>query len=141
MQVPSDPVGPWFPAFVPAPQHKLADLLDACTTAKHASTMHKYHDMAEKWSAAWFCLSSNKEADEWGSCASISVEGLRCPGNAVACTSLSCMLLVTRDFFVKLHCPEPLSAERLCLQTCLLAKVSSECSQLLAPCLSLVHSP
>ena len=122
--VPSNPIGPWFPAFIPAPQQELADLLDSHIRSKRAYTTRKYRDMAEKRSAAWFQLSSNMEADERSSQASISVEGLRCPTDSLASTSLLCMLPIAHKFFVNLHCLEPPSQNRAHLQCSILDEVS-----------------
>ena len=80
--------------------------------------------MAEKRSTAWFHLSSNKEADECGSCTSVSVEGLRRPSDTLASTSLSTMLPIAHDFFIDLHHPEPPSHDHACLQDSLLEEVS-----------------
>ena len=131
--VPSDPLGPWFPAFVPAPQAELATLLDSRIKSKRAYTTRKYCEMAEKRSAAWFQLSSNMEADERGSRASISVEGLRRPSDPLASTSLSDMLPIAHEFFVDLHTPVPPTADRARLQASLLDEVSESYSHIPGP--------
>ena len=89
--------------------------------------------MAEKRSAAWFQLSSNMEADERGSRASISVEGLRCPSDTLASTTLSDMLPIAHEFFVDLHTPIPPSADRARMQASLLDEVSDSYSHIPGP--------
>ena len=76
--------------------------------------------------SAWFNLSSNKEADERGSRASMSVEGLRRSTLDVATTNLRHMLHIARDHFRLLHTPHPLSSQRCQAQSSLLAEVAEE---------------
>ena len=130
---PSDPIGPWFPAFVPAPQKELADLLDSRIKSKRAYTTRKYREMADKRSAAWFQLSTNMEADERGSRASISVEGLRRPSDPMASTRLMDMLPIAHEFFVDLHTPIPPDADRARLQATLLDEVSDSYGHIPGP--------
>ncbi len=59
-----------------APARNVADFLDTRIAAKRASQLKKYKDMVRLHTSEWFNLSSNKEADEQGSRASVSVEGL-----------------------------------------------------------------
>jgi len=122
--VPSDPVGPWFPALVPAPSRYVADLLDIRVKASNAATLKKFRDMESAHSTAWFRLSSNKEADERGSRASVSVTGLRRPSEPSASLSLDKMLPIAQDFFNKLHTPEPPCECRRELQESMLVEVS-----------------
>ena len=89
--------------------------------------------MAEKRSAAWFHLSSNKEADKRGSRASVSIEGLHRPNDALASMTLSRMLPIVRDFFVDLHCPEPPSQDHTRLQDALLMEVSTSYGSIPGP--------
>ena len=88
--------------------------------------LKKYRSMAASHSSEWFKLSSNKEADERGSRASISVEGLRHSSNDNASTSLCDMTNIAHDFYFKLHTPEPPSAARTDSQISLLREVKDE---------------
>jgi len=71
----------------------------------------------------WFKQSSNKELDERGSRASVSVEGLRRPGENIARTDLEGMATVAKDYFYDLHTPEPLDQAREVAQQALLEEV------------------
>ena len=73
--------------------------------------------------SAWYNLSSNKEADERGSHASISVAGLRLSPNHKATPVLGEMVQVARSYFYDLHTPEPPSARCLLAQSALLDEV------------------
>ena len=130
---PSDPVGPWFPAIVPAPQGSVANLLDSRVSLRRAATLRKYRNMVDSHSSAWFKLSSNKEADERGSRASVSVDGLRRSSSDVASTSLPTMLPIARSFFTDLHTPVPASPTRSALQHSLLEEVHDTYSTLPSP--------
>ena len=120
---PSDPIGPWFPAIVPVPQYHLADLLDTRVSLRRAATLRKYNAMVDSHSSAWFKLSSNKESDERGSRASVSVDGLRRSPRDVATTSLSAMLPIAHSYFRDLHTPIAHCPSRAALQAALLDEV------------------
>src|SRR5258706_652980 len=81
----------------------------------------------------WFNLSSNKEADERGSRASVSVEGLRRSANAPATTDLRHMLHIAQDHFRVLHSPLGASPERSVSQRTLLDEVTAEYNAKPAP--------
>ena len=130
---PSDPIGPWFPAFAPPPQIEVADFLDRRAAAKRVATLKKYRHMAEIRSSEWFKLSSNKEADERGSRASISVEGLRRSSTDRPSTALHEMLPIARSFFSELHTPEAPSLARSLAQSRLLSEVTASYKDLPAP--------
>ena len=130
---PSDPIGPWFPAMVPAPQTSIADLLDSRVSLRRASTLRKYRAMVDSHSSAWFHLSSNEEADERGSRASVSVDGLRHLARDIASTSLSTMLPIARSYFTELHTPLPLDPARSRLQVSLLDEVRAAYGALASP--------
>ena len=89
--------------------------------------------MAATHSSAWFKLSSNKEADERGSRASISVEGLRRSADDPASTHLKDMVVIAHDFYHSLHTPVPNTADRLAAQDALVEEVAQEYSTLPAP--------
>ena len=114
------------PHVTPAPL--VADILDARITAKRAAQLKKYKDMERLHTSAWFNLSSNKEADERGSRASVSVEGLRRSSSDRATTNLRHMLHIARDHFRVLHTPQPVSSQRSRAQSSLLADVAAEYS-------------
>jgi hypothetical protein len=93
----------------------------------------KYTDMADTRSSAWFKLSSNKEADERGSRASISVEGLRLSTDDPATTRLAGMCAIAHNYFHKLHTPEPASGPHPLSQDTLLREIQAEYSPLPGP--------
>ena len=130
---PLDPIGPWFPAIVPAPQCSVADLLDSCVSARHAATLRRYRAMVDSHSSAWFKLSSNKESDERGSQASVSVDGLRHSSRDIATTSLSSMLPIARSYFVDLHTPLATDPSQSLLQDALLEEVRTTYGLLPSP--------
>ena len=109
-----------------APIPSVADVLDDRIKAKRAAQLRKYKDMERLHTSAWFNLSSNKEADERGSRASVSVEGLRRSTSDAATTNLRHMLHIARDHFKLLHTPQPLSSQRSQAQSSLLAEVAME---------------
>ena len=110
----------------PAPAPSVADVLDARIKAKRAAQLKKYKDMERLHTSAWFNLSSNKEADERGSRASVSVEGLRRSTSGTATTDLRHMLHIARDHFRTLHTPQPISTARSLAQSSLLSEVAAE---------------
>jgi len=120
---PSDLIGPWFLALVPAPSQYMADFLDSRVEAMNKAALKKFRDMESMHSVAWFHLLSNKEQDKRGSRALVSVEGLRRPLDPQASLSLEKMLPIAQEFFNDLHTPEPPSARRDMLQSCMLAEV------------------
>src|SRR5258706_14809509 len=116
-----------------APARDVADFFDARMAAKRASQLKKYRDMERLHTSEWFNLSSNKEADERGSRASISVEGLRRSANTQATTDLRHMLHIAQDHFRLLHTPLGISPERSVSQRTLLAEITAEYSAKPAP--------
>ena len=109
-----------------APCPSIADALDSRIKAKRAAQLKKYKDMERLHTSAWFNLSSNKEADERGSRASVSVKGLRRSTSSTATTNLRHMLHIARDHFRSLHTPQPISSQRSRAQSSLLAEVAKE---------------
>jgi len=116
-----------------APRGKVADILDDRMAKMEAATRRKRKRMADKRTSEWFKQSSNKEMDERGSRASVSVEGLRAPGDALAATDLRSMTSIARSYFYDLHTPEPLPPDRLAEQTALLAELERCYGQLPGP--------
>ena len=104
----------------------VADQLDIRIQAKRKAQLKKFRDMEKYHTTEWYQLSSNKEADERGSRASISVEGLRRPGSTNATTDLKQMLHIAHDHFRDLHSFQVPSDRRRELQRQLLAEVSRE---------------
>jgi len=88
------------------------------------AVLKKYRDMARTHSSTWFKLSSNKEADERGSHASISVEGLRRSADDPASTHLRDMVVIARKYYHALHTPLPDSADRLSSQDALVQEIA-----------------
>jgi len=82
--------------------------------------------MTRTHSSEWYKQSSNRELDERGSRASVSVEGLRRPDELVAHTDLEEMAPVARDYFYHLHTPEPCPPERRTAQDALLEEVRQQ---------------
>ena len=89
--------------------------------------------MAATHSSAWFKLSSNKEADEQGSHASISVEGLCRSPDDPASTHLKDMVVIAHNFYHSLHTPVPDSATCHAAQDTLITEVGHQYCHLPAP--------
>ena len=113
--------------------HAAASFLSERAERLWQATLQKYCLMAATHSSAWFKLSSNKEADERGSRASISVEGLCCSTNDPASTHLKDMVVIAHDFYHSLHTPVPSTADRLAAQDALIEEVAQEYRALPAP--------
>jgi len=112
------------PVFVkPAGGKSVADLLQDRVTQFAKASKDKWEKMTRTHSSEWFKQSSNKELDERGSRASVSVEGLRWPGDDIARTDLEGMTAVAKDYFHLLHTPEPLDQARAAAQDALLEEV------------------
>jgi len=114
------------PAPAPLPTSALAVATYVSMRADRVrkAVLKKFRDMARTHSSAWFKLSSNKEADERGSHASISVEGLRRSTADPASTRLRDMVVIARDYYHTLHTPLPDSADRLSSQDALVREVA-----------------
>ena len=104
---------------------RVADLLDDKASGLRRNALRKMKRIAEKHTTEWYNLSLNKEADERGSRASVSVAGLRRPLEDVAWTDLRHMTAVSKDYFETLHTPEPMLEERLLAQDALLEEVGA----------------
>jgi len=111
---------------VDKPKSSVADLLDQRQLALGAVAKRKAAHMAKNRTSSWFKQSSNKELDERGSRASVSVEGLRRPSSQYAHTDLRGMASVAREYFEDLHTPEPLLVDRLASQQLLLQELREE---------------
>jgi len=111
----------------------VADMLDNKASALRRNALRKMKHMAEEHTSEWYNLSLNKEVDERGSRASVSVAGLRRPEEALAWTDLWHMTAVSRDYFMELHRPEPLPVDRLQAQEALLRETSAAYSHLPGP--------
>ena len=140
----SSVVRPFFPAPVPprtpslpSPPPLNPDVLRRAILrrmlARHHATKKKFEYMESHHTSAWFRLSSNKEADERGSRASVSVAGLRASPLHRATPILGEMVQITHSYFFQLHTPEPQSAPRLLAQSSLLDEVFSTYSGIPAP--------
>jgi len=112
------------PVFAKPPHTKgVADLLQERADLLEKSTKAKWEKMARTHTSEWFKQSSNKEMDERGSRASVSVEGLRRPEEDMARTDLGGMAAVAKEYFHSLHEPEPLDQAREIAQDALLEDV------------------
>jgi len=111
----------------------VADLLKDRASNLDSSTKAKWEKMTRTHSSEWFKQSSNKELDERGSRASVSVEGLRRPGDDIAQTSLAGMTEIARDYFYDLHTPEVSGHERMEAQRVLLEEVRLQSLQRPSP--------
>ena len=122
-------------ATVPAgsPLPSVADQLDIRIVAMRKAQLKKYQEMERLHTSEWYRLSSNKEKDERGSRASISVEGLQRPTSTTATTDLRHMLHIAHNHFRDLHKAQQPSEERKFLQNELLSKVAVEYGQKPAP--------
>ena len=93
----------------------------ACRRASKAKLLYnETHHTSD-----WFNMSSNKELDERGSRASVSVHGLRLSTDHPASSKLGEMVQITRSYFQSLHTPEPSPLDRVSAQERLLHEVSS----------------
>ena len=101
----------------------VADLLRKRASKLDSSTKAKWEKMARTHSSEWFKQSSNKELDERGSQASVSVEGLRRPADNIARMDLAGMTDIAKEYFVDLHTPEQTDQGRFTAQQALLEEV------------------
>ena len=113
--------------------HAAASFLSERAEHLRQATLRRYRQMAATHSSAWFKLSSNKEADERGSRASISVEGLRRTLDDPASTHLHDMVVIAHDFYHNLHTPVPNSAARRTTQDTLIGEVAQDYRHLPSP--------
>ena len=113
----------------PRKEKSVATLLKERASVLESSTKAKWEKMTRTHSSEWFKQSSNKELDERGSRASVSVEGLRRPADDVAQTSLAGMTCIARDYFFGLHTPERADRERIDAQQTLLEEVRIQSQQ------------
>jgi len=107
----------------PGKDKGVADLLKERASKLDSSTKAKWEKMTRTHSSEWFKQSSNKELDERGSRASVSVEGLRRPADNIARTDLAGMTNIAKEYFVDLHTPEQTDQERIAAQQALLEEV------------------
>ena len=117
----------------PAPPPDIPALLTARIKARRSAILKKMRRIESAHSSEWFNLTSNKEVDERGSRASISVDGLRLPGNDAASSNLKEMANIARSYFVELHTPEPSSGLRDVAQTSLLRDVADSYADIPSP--------
>ena len=82
--------------------------------------------MTLKHTSAWYRQSANKEADERGSRASISVDCLHLSEDSPPSTDLSEMVEIARSYFVDLHTPENNPPARIVAKKLLLEDISLE---------------
>ena len=101
--------------------------------ARQAALHKKFAHMEAKHTTEWFNQSANKEADERGSRASISVEGLCLSNWHTATPILGEMVQIAQKYFYDLHTPEPASLARSLAQSRLLDEVSDTYSASPAP--------
>ena len=117
----------------PAPPPDIPAMLSARIKARRTAILKKMKRIESAHSSEWFNLTSNKEVDERGSRASISVDGLRLPGCATASTNLREMADIARTYFVDLHTPEPMSDLRDIAQASLIRDVANKYANIDAP--------
>jgi len=107
----------------PRGDKSVAGLLRERASKLDSSTKAKWEKMARTHSSEWFKQSSNKELDERGSRASVSVEGLRRPTDSIARTDLAGMTDIAKEYFIDLHTPEQTDQGRFAVQQTLLEEV------------------
>ena len=117
----------------PVPSPDIPALLSARIKARRSAILKKMKRIESAHSSEWFNLTSNKEVDERGSRASISVDGLRLPGSDTASTNLKEMADIARSYFVELHTLEPSSGLRSDAQISLLRDVSDSYASIPSP--------
>ena len=108
------------------PLPSVANQLDVRMIAMRRAQLKKFQEMERLHMSEWYKLSSNKEKDERGSRASISVEGLRRPTSETATTDLRHMLHIAHNHFRDLHRVQEPSEECKCLQNELLDEIVEE---------------
>ena len=101
--------------------------------ARRKSAKAKMAYMESHHTSEWYNLSSNKELDERGSRASVSVHGLRLSDGHPATSVLGEMVQIARRYFCDLHNPEPSPPDRLAAQAALLAEVSASYADIPPP--------
>ena len=101
--------------------------------ARQSSAKRRLDYITSHHTSEWYNLSSNKEVDERGSRASISVDGLRLSERHRATPILGEMVQIARRYFFNLHTPEPYSPARSLAQSRLLDEVSAAYSHLPPP--------
>ena len=101
--------------------------------ARQWAARRKLDHMTSHHTSDWYNLSSNREADERGSRASILVDGLRHSDRHRATPVLGKMVQIARKYFYDLHTPEPSSVPRSLTQDILLEEVSVAYSCLPCP--------
>jgi Reverse transcriptase (RNA-dependent DNA polymerase) len=79
---------------------------------KRKAVLTKFKRIEAEHSSKWFKQSSNKEADERGSRASVSVLGLRKPEDPTASKKLADMVKIARLYYNDLHTPLDYSQSR-----------------------------
>ena len=104
----------------------VADQLDVRLDAMRKAQLKRFREMERLHTLEWYKLSSNKEKDERGSRASISVEGLRRPTSVTATTDLKHMLHIAHNHFRDLHRAQEPSEYRQQLQNELLDEIVVE---------------
>ena len=107
----------------PTVEKSVADLLKERAERLETSTKAKWEKMTRTHSSEWFKQSSNKELDERGSRASVSVEGLQRANNPIARTDLAGMAEIAKEYFYSLHTPEPMDEAREAAQQALLEEI------------------
>ena len=112
---------------------QIHQVLTSRIKSRRAAALKKAHLMTTKHTSEWYNLSSNKEADEQGSRASISMVGLWPSPNLPATPVLAEMVHIARSFFQSLHTPEPFPEARASAQATLLDEVQDEYSRVPAP--------
>ena len=130
---PGQPPRPLAPAPVEPDPGIIACAFARRMIARQAALRKKFAHMEAKHTSEWFNQSANKEADERGSRASISVEGLRLSDQHTATPILGEMVQIARKYFYSLHTPEPASLARSLAQSRLLDEVSATYSNTPAP--------
>ena len=104
----------------------VSGLLDEKADCFTKAAKEKMERMTRTHSSEWYKQSSNKELNERGSWALVSVEGLRRPEETLGHTSLEEMASVAKDYFFQLHAPEPSPPEWELAQDTLLEDVRQQ---------------
>jgi len=130
---PTPAATPWLTGRALAPWARTAELLAQRIESCRKAAIRKHRDITLRHTRAWYQQLANKEADERGSRASISVDGLRLDDSTPPTTKLSQMVEITRSYFVDLHTPEPNPLEPLAVKAALLEEVAQAYSGLPPP--------
>ena len=130
---PTTSATPWLTGRAPTPWALATELLAQRIESCRRAAIRKHQDMTLRHTTAWYRQLANKEAEERGSRASISVDSLCLSDATPPTTELHQMVEITQEYFVDLHTPEPNPPEWLAAKATLLGEVAQAYASLPPP--------